>query len=209
MLASSSRVTSKQTCISSLRRTDPDLTRFLRTSQSLCLKSSNTSTNLLVECVRRSYATQQATENAVSRRNSFSNELSFSRRRNEGGGLSHRPWSFSQDTSFQGTTARTHLVHFNVALDRACRKKDAILALKVCQDMRDAGVKPDITTYNHLLEVLGEEALGPEAHAIFDDMLETGIRPDSTSFHHLIYVCLCLGMSRAPSQLFCLGPPTA
>ncbi|KAI0819966.1 hypothetical protein BC628DRAFT_1331540 [Trametes gibbosa] len=52
--------------------------------------------------------------------------------------------------------------------------------------MKKDGVKPDLTTYNHILDACAREQLLPEARAVFADMLAMGIRPDRQTFHHLM-----------------------
>jgi pentatricopeptide repeat protein len=54
--------------------------------------------------------------------------------------------------------------------------------------MKTEGVKPDINTYNYLLDAAASAGLAMEAWAIMDDMELMGIRPNRTSFHHLLNV---------------------
>jgi pentatricopeptide repeat protein len=54
--------------------------------------------------------------------------------------------------------------------------------------MKDNGIKPDINTYNYLLDACSRVGMGTEAFAIFEDMQLVGIPPNRQTFHSLINV---------------------
>ncbi|KAI8972256.1 hypothetical protein BD414DRAFT_426061 [Trametes punicea] len=52
--------------------------------------------------------------------------------------------------------------------------------------MKEEGVKPDITTYNHILEACALAMLDQEARAVFADMLAMGVQPNRQTFHNIM-----------------------
>ncbi|KAI0630233.1 hypothetical protein C8Q77DRAFT_1063928 [Trametes polyzona] len=52
--------------------------------------------------------------------------------------------------------------------------------------MKEKGIEPDVTTYNHILHACAKEMLYLEARAVFEDMLAMGIQPDRQTFHNIM-----------------------
>lgn len=52
--------------------------------------------------------------------------------------------------------------------------------------MKEEGVRPDLTTYTHLLQACIRDGLDLEARAIFEDMLAVGLNPTRQHFHLLL-----------------------
>lgn len=67
--------------------------------------------------------------------------------------------------------------------------------------MKDAGIKPDLATYNYLLDACGRAGLTTEAWASFEDMQSTGIAPDIQTMNHLLNVSCPLCGLILPSNL--------
>jgi pentatricopeptide repeat protein len=98
-----------------------------------------------------------------------------------------QPWTFDSNITSQEHT-NTYLSRFNIRLSGAAYHNDPAFALKICKDIDEAGLKPDLGTYNHLLSALSADCLVIEAQAVFEDMELTGIKPDQQSYNHLINV---------------------
>lgn len=54
--------------------------------------------------------------------------------------------------------------------------------------MKDAGVKPDHTTYDIMMRHAGAMNLSVEAWAIVEDMIAMGVRPTASTFGYLLSV---------------------
>lgn len=76
----------------------------------------------------------------------------------------------------------------NMEIGRLCDKGRYVDVFNLIKDMKDAGVKPDHITYDHLLSLCGKVHAPIEAWAIFEDMLSMGFYPQLETFHHLILV---------------------
>ncbi|KAI0339814.1 hypothetical protein BDW22DRAFT_1335411 [Trametopsis cervina] len=53
--------------------------------------------------------------------------------------------------------------------------------------MKEAGIKPDAITYEHLLRACADFAGQVEAWAIYDDMVSVGVKPTRHVFHQLLH----------------------
>ncbi|KAJ6499358.1 hypothetical protein C8R45DRAFT_982182 [Mycena sanguinolenta] len=101
--------------------------------------------------------------------------------------LRAQPWAF-QDApdAFQKTQIRTTAARFN--LDMAAKgdvgASPACFALAA--EMKQRGIKPNVTTYNTLLRALAQGAYGPATLATLEDMLAVGVAPDTTSLNHIL-----------------------
>lgn len=71
-------------------------------------------------------------------------------------------------------------------------------AFEVCQKMKEEGVVPDKTTYDHLLSLCGAHLMPLEAWAILEDMISVGIPPDRSAFHHVMRVSAFCDVSCIP-----------
>lgn len=60
--------------------------------------------------------------------------------------------------------------------------------MTLAKRMKDEGIKPDTTTYNHMLNACAKEGLFVEARAVFEDMVALGVRPSRETFHHMMRV---------------------
>ncbi len=67
-------------------------------------------------------------------------------------------------------------------------KGNTINIMVIAKRMKDEGISPDMSTYNHLLRACVRERLYPEARAIFEDMLSMGLQPNRQTFHLLMQV---------------------
>jgi len=68
---------------------------------------------------------------------------------------------------------------------------DSGLALKVVEtlkEMKELGLKPDILTYNSVMELFGRLRMEDEAWALVDDMKALGIMPDVETYKFLLKV---------------------
>lgn len=83
---------------------------------------------------------------------------------------------------------RTPAFIFNQRLEDVGNKLWLIPMFKVLKEMKDARERPDLLTYNAVLEALGKRYMYEEAEAMFDDMAGMRIRPDVHSFNYLLMV---------------------
>lgn len=96
------------------------------------------------------------------------------------------PFMFQPDVSHTKHRERTNLATFNRAIERAARQGDVALCLHFAADMKEAGVQPDVTTYNQLITAVATDNRDHDAWAIFDDMMFLGIKPNADTFHALL-----------------------
>lgn len=59
----------------------------------------------------------------------------------------------------------------------------------VFNQMQDAGITPDIWTYNSLANVLGSCGEWERAIGLLDDMRATGLKPDVVTYSTLVGAC--------------------
>lgn len=102
-------------------------------------------------------------------------------------GLRHRPYSLPGDPRFRADE-RTPLARHNMDLARHANSPHISRVFRVCQRMKEEGVRPDLTTYTHLLQACIRDGLDLEARAIFEDMLAVGLNPTRQHFHLLLDV---------------------
>lgn len=99
-----------------------------------------------------------------------------------------------REGNFRGPT-QTSLARYNFKMAKALDDNYTANVMAIAQAMKKAGVKPDLTTYNHILDACAREKLLPEARAVFADMLAMGVRPDRQTFHFLMRVRAALRAS--------------
>ena len=98
------------------------------------------------------------------------------------------PYAVSADTSFKPASLASSLGRANQELARLVRLRKASEVFAFAARMKNQGVTPDITTYEHLLEACKEASLQQEAWTVFEDMLAVGILPTRSIFHSLMQV---------------------
>ncbi|KAI0374145.1 hypothetical protein BV20DRAFT_962134 [Pilatotrama ljubarskyi] len=96
-----------------------------------------------------------------------------------------QPYQHAPDSRFRGVT-HTPLARFNMFLAAQLDRNRTQTVMHIAKRMKDEGVKPDITTYNYILEACAREGLFPEAKAVFADMLAMGVQPDRQTFHNIM-----------------------
>ncbi|KAI0645578.1 hypothetical protein C8Q79DRAFT_965250 [Trametes meyenii] len=89
------------------------------------------------------------------------------------------------DNNLSGT-ARTPVARYNMLLANHLDHGRTRAALGIVQRMKDEGIKPDVTTYNRILDACAREVLYPEARAVLEDMLAVGVEPNRQTFHSLM-----------------------
>lgn len=65
----------------------------------------------------------------------------------------------------------------------------AARAFRICTQMKQAGIRPDITTYNWLLHACAKQGLASECLALLDDLKALKLKPDLDTYNHVLYVC--------------------
>lgn len=60
--------------------------------------------------------------------------------------------------------------------------------LAIAAEMKQAGIRPQLSTYTALIHAAAREGSWLDAWAIFDDMLTAGIKPSVGVFNWLIHV---------------------
>lgn len=108
---------------------------------------------------------------------------------------SHRRRSDDDDYNFRPQQPVTRPVAVasptakaNLEIGRLCDRKRYVDVFNLIKDMKDADIKPDHITYDHLLSLCAKIHAPIEAWAIFEDMLAMGFHPERETFHHLISV---------------------
>ena len=74
------------------------------------------------------------------------------------------------------------------------------MALSICAEMKQEGVKPDLMTYKHIMRGLSAEKLPTETLAVFKDMQAAGFAPDQESYNIILTVSLFISFPH-PSLL--------
>ncbi|KAH7919360.1 hypothetical protein BV22DRAFT_865072 [Leucogyrophana mollusca] len=101
--------------------------------------------------------------------------------------IRNKPWAFTPDNTFQGTTRKSAIARFQNDITRFAESNRLIDCLRVCARMKEENVTPDLLIYNSLLSCVAEHGLNMEAWGIYEDMISMGISPDHQTFHHLIH----------------------
>lgn len=87
------------------------------------------------------------------------------------------------ETSQEAVMFNTRLLQ---ALTRA--KPNADAAFEVWEEMKQAGVKPDLVSYNFLLRACHLGGRAADALDLFKEMLDAGIAPSRVTYSHMIMV---------------------
>lgn len=82
----------------------------------------------------------------------------------------------------------TELARWNNKLGDMAESRKALQAFNTAREMKEAGVKPNDRTYDHLLQACCGIAASIEAWAVLEDMLAMGIKPTRTTFHRMLNV---------------------
>ncbi|KDP28278.1 hypothetical protein JCGZ_14049 [Jatropha curcas] len=86
------------------------------------------------------------------------------------------------------------------AYGRSCYCNEAI---KVFDSMKDYGLKPNLVTYNAVIDACGKGGVEfNKVVEIFDEMLKNGVQPDRITFNSLLAVCSRGGLWEAARGLF-------
>ncbi|KAI0355584.1 hypothetical protein OH77DRAFT_1504012 [Trametes cingulata] len=96
-----------------------------------------------------------------------------------------RPYQQPPDSKFRGVT-HTPLARYNMLLASQLDRNRTQTVMSIAKRMKEEGVTPDITTYNHILEACAREGLYPEARAVFSDMVAMGVQPNRQTFHSIM-----------------------
>jgi pentatricopeptide repeat protein len=78
---------------------------------------------------------------------------------------------------------------FNLRLGQFVDTGRSLQLVKTLKEMKELGLKPDILTYNLVMEHFGKHAMETEAWALVDDMKAFGINPDIETYKFLLQVC--------------------
>lgn len=92
------------------------------------------------------------------------------------------------------------VVRYNMELGRLREQTKAQTVFELAREMKDAGVKPNLVTYEHLMDACGDIAAYGEAWAVYEDMLAVGIEPNRHFFHKMLYVSHCSSACNAASR---------
>ena len=94
----------------------------------------------------------------------------------------------------------TPLSKFNSRILDCCSRGRIAMALSICAEMKQEGVKPDLMTYKHIMRGLSAEKLPTETFAVFKDMQAAGFAPDQESYNIILTVSLFISFPH-PSLL--------
>ncbi|KAG7098858.1 hypothetical protein E1B28_000761 [Marasmius oreades] len=97
-----------------------------------------------------------------------------------------KPWRNKPDTSFQRSTNGTSLSRYNLRLSMAATKSYVSSCFETLSEMKENNVKPDLSTYHPILQVLANIRAETEALAVYDDMLSNGIQLDIHAYNLLL-----------------------
>jgi pentatricopeptide repeat protein len=98
-------------------------------------------------------------------------------------GTKAKPWSFRQHT-----VPLSGVASLNQRLGQAVDIGRSVKLVETLKEMKERGLRPDVLTYNSVMELLGKRALEDEAWALVDDMKAMGIMPDIETYKFLLKV---------------------
>ncbi|KAL6305233.1 hypothetical protein BKA93DRAFT_780560 [Sparassis latifolia] len=102
------------------------------------------------------------------------------------GGLRNQPYQFTPDVDFRGTTVMTEVARYNLKLSRFIEGSLTRVVMRVCLQMKNKGLRPNLTTYTYIMQACGIEGSYDMARATLEDMVSMDIRPDREIFHYLL-----------------------
>ncbi|KAE8697167.1 Pentatricopeptide repeat-containing protein [Hibiscus syriacus] len=77
-------------------------------------------------------------------------------------------------------------------------------AIKVFDSMKNYGLKPNLVTYNAVIDACAKGGVDfKRVMELFDEMLRSGVQPDRITFNSLLAVCSRGGLWEAARNLFC------
>jgi pentatricopeptide repeat protein len=100
-------------------------------------------------------------------------------------GTKVKPWSFRQHTLPLSVSGAGSL---NLKLGQSVDAGRPVELVETLKEMKECGFRPDILTYNSVMELFGKHALEDEAWALMDDMKALGIMPDVETYKFLLKV---------------------
>jgi pentatricopeptide repeat protein len=105
------------------------------------------------------------------------------------GRLRGQPYRNAPSTQFRGGPGSS-LARFNLQLANVLTsgKMNIATGLRIACEMKEAGIRPDLTTFHHLLRGFAHHGLFTEAVACVDEMERLGIVPDQHAFHYILQV---------------------
>jgi pentatricopeptide repeat protein len=144
----------------------------------------------------QAYSSERASYNErSSSRSSFSGQRNRGRLGDQGSEnrLRGQPYRNAPDTTFRHYPSK--LARYNDELGNVISNSHLTPGLRICVEMREKGIKPDLTTYHFLLRGLAEHAMHAECLAVLEDMERMGVVPDQMAYHYIMQV-------RLPSSLY-------
>jgi pentatricopeptide repeat protein len=80
------------------------------------------------------------------------------------------------------------VVSLNLRLGQSADIGHSVKLLETLKEMKERGIRPDILTYNSVMEFLAKHAMEDEAWALVDDMKALGVMPDIETYKFLLKV---------------------
>lgn len=102
-------------------------------------------------------------------------------------GLRNRP-EFKSNSSHQATMTQTTQARFEMRLLDSSENGRYHETLAIAAEMKEAGIRPQLSTYTALIHAAAREGCWLDAWAMFDDMITAGIKPSVGIFNWLILV---------------------
>jgi pentatricopeptide repeat domain-containing protein 1 len=98
-------------------------------------------------------------------------------------GSKNGPWTFRQHT-----VPSSGIATFNLRLGQFVDIHRSAKLVETLKEMKEHGHRPDILTYNTVMEIFGKHGMEDEAWALADDMKAVGIMPDIETYKFLLQV---------------------
>lgn len=98
-------------------------------------------------------------------------------------------YAFRPNTSYRSpATQATALARANMELGSLVEARKDEAAFLFAAKMKEEGITPNATTYEHLLMACRNSMLAETSWAVFEDMITVGLEPTITHFHHMLMV---------------------